>query len=87
MQPAWRGDALDGDDAMVFGFPRWCDAGEHRLAIKEDGAGTTVALVAPLFRAREAEGVTQRLEQREMRGNPGATAVAVYVQLENGVHA
>src|SRR5690606_1970868 len=58
-------EAFDGGDIPALGLPDGGQAGEYGLSVEEDGAGATVALVATLFGAGQAEDIAKRLEQGE----------------------
>src|SRR5690606_12140894 len=61
-------------------------AGEDGLAIDEDGAGATVAFVASLLGAGQAENVPERLQERVVHRDAGLVPVAVDVELDDRVH-
>ncbi len=58
-----RRQALDGGDLVAIGLDREHQAGPHRLAIDQHGAGAADAVLAAGMGAVEQEILAQRIEQ------------------------
>src|SRR5262249_49402701 len=72
--------SLDGRDLPPLEGQRQRDAGEHRLPVDHHGARATVALVAALLGAGEAEAVARGFGQRVVRGDGALAEIAVALE-------
>src|SRR6188768_234932 len=63
VQPVSLGEPLDGPDRVTVRLGREHEAGADELAVEEDGARATLALLARVLRAGQAEPVAQRHEE------------------------
>ena len=80
--PGRRRQTLDGGDLVAVGLHREHQAGTHRLAIDQHGAGAADAVLAAGMRAVEQEILAQHIEQRLARLDIGGPADAVDAKLD-----
>src|SRR3982750_1041012 len=64
MQLRLAGQALNGGDVITIMHRGQAETGVDALAVDQDGAGSTLAVIAPLLRASHTQVVTQEVEQR-----------------------
>ncbi len=74
-------EAFDGRDLIAVGLDREHQAGAHRLAIDQHGAGTADAVLAAGMGAVEQKILTQRIEQRLARLHLGGADGAIDAQV------
>ena len=79
MQGIVAGQRLDGRHGVTVGLRGEEQAGAHRVAIQEDGAGPADAVLAAEVRSREAELLAKEVGERHADGDRPFVQTAVTV--------
>ena len=77
MEAAAVGHALHGLDLPSLAFDGQGQAGQHRLAVDQDGAGAAFPELAAVLGAREIEVFSQDLEQGLVHGHDHVPGLAI----------
>ena len=85
VQALFRQHPLDRLDATALGFEAEHEAGEHASSVNQHGAGTALAQLAAVFRAREIQVFTQDFEQRLVRREGDLRGLAVQREFDVGL--
>ncbi len=80
--PGAGASAFDGRDLVSVRLHREHQAGAHRLAVDQHGAGAADAVLAAGMGAVQKKILAQRVEQRLARLDIGGTADAVDAQVD-----
>ena len=81
-QTIGRGEALDGDNALAVGLRGEHQAGAHRLALDQHGAGAAHTVLAADMGAGEADLVAQEVGKIDARLDAAGVFGAVDVDLD-----
>ena len=84
MESGGAGDPFDGLDAPALALEPEHEAGEHGLAVDQNGARAALAELATVFGSRQAEVLAKDLQERLVRSERGFRRFAVEDEAHEG---